>query len=114
MTKNKVVLLGVLEETKDILDFLKAGNCNDAQDFTGNKQLQKAIMMSLINISEKLKELPTEFKAKHTDVQWILFKPIRNIAAHKYGSINFVLVWQIVKYIPDFRNKVQSIVNKVQ
>ena len=89
MTKNKVVLLGILEETKDILDFLKSNNCNDAQSFTSNRQLQKAIMMSLINISEKVKELPSEFKAKYTDVQWILFKPIRNIAAHKYGSINF-------------------------
>jgi uncharacterized protein with HEPN domain len=103
--------LTILEDIDDIDQALKEFKCESMDDFLKKRLLQKCIVMSLINISEAIGELSEEFKAKHNQVNWKQFKKLRNIAAHKYGAVNFVVVWNIVqKNIPAFKQALTELV----
>ena len=87
----------ILEEIDEINHFLEIGNCHNLSTFLSNNLLKKAVMMSIINIGEQTKYLSKSFLAKNKDINFNQYREIRNIAAHKYGTINFVLIWNIVK-----------------
>ena len=53
--------------------------------------------MSLINVSEAALSIPLSFRNKHQEVNWQQFKTLRNIGAHKYGAVNFTIVWNILQ-----------------
>ena len=73
-------------------------------DFLKDRLLQKCTVMSLINISEAIGELSTDFLAENKKVNWKQFKKLRNIVAHKYGAINFIVVWNILQTnLPGFK-----------
>lgn len=108
--RDRKILLTILEEIEDIYKAINEFKCKNMDDFLQNRLLQKCVVMSLINISEAIGELNNEFKTSHPNVNWTQFKKLRNIAAHKYGAINFVLVWNIIqKNIPSFRQALNEI-----
>ena len=108
--RDRKLLLTIIEDVNDIEKALKQFNCQDIDIFLVNRLLQKCVVMSLINISEAIGELSEEFTTTITNINWKQFKRLRNIAAHKYGAINFVLVWNIIKNnIPDFKSGILEI-----
>lgn len=67
-------------------------------------------MMSIINIGEQTKYLSKSFLIRNKDINFDQYREIRNIAAHKYGTINFVLIWNIIKKtFPQFRGQLLHI-----
>lgn len=111
--RDKKVLLTILEDIKDIEDSVKQLQFNTLENFLENRLMQKSIVMSLINISEAVGELSDEVVKENNGIKWKQFKKLRNIAAHKYGAINFVLVWNIVNNnISAFKSGILMIVEK--
>lgn len=94
--RDKKILFVILDDLKDIEDALEKFQCNTLDEFLDSRLLQKCVVMSLINISESINALSEEFILENKSVNWKQFKKIRNIAAHKYGAINFVVVWNML------------------
>ncbi len=108
--RDRKILLTILEDINDIDEALDKFKCKDLEAFLSDRLLQKCVVMSLINISEAVGELNRDFKTEHNKINWKQFKKLRNIAAHKYGSVNFVVVWNIIKKnISDFQQAVERL-----
>ena len=92
--RDEVIRKKVLNEINEISQFTCAA---DESDFLANKMMQKAVIMSLINIGELTKAFSEEYTAGITDVTWRDIRGFRNIAAHHYGKIDMRDVWKTVQ-----------------
>ena len=95
MSKNRVIFEHMQEDICDILTFI---NEMPYSQFVNNVLVIKAVCMSLINIGELTKSLPWEFKQKHNEIPWKNISGLRDIAAHKYHTINVDIIWQVVSH----------------
>lgn len=115
MSPNKKILNIILREIDDLNAAFNRFNCKSFEDFEKDTHLKKIIVMTLINISEAALSLPSSFRSKHGEIKWQQFKTLRNIGAHKYGSVNFIIVWNIVKNdIPGFKSSIQNLYDSIE
>lgn len=92
-SKEKQLLDIIISDLNEIdSDFLRFGGYN-YNTFMQDKTLQRSVIMSLITICESVFTLSQIFRNNYPNVNWKLLKNLRNIAAHKYGAINFMIVW---------------------
>ena len=47
------------------------------------------------SISEAAKQLPADFKARHSAISWAQIAGLRNRIVHDYAGIDLKLVWHI-------------------
>jgi len=113
MTKDKLLILGIIKEIEEIQSFCTKEHCNHVSVFLSNSMLKKSVVMSLINVSEFIKELSDEFKHENTVIKWNAFKHVRNVAAHKYGEIDFTLIWSLVNYCNKLLTEMKKLVYNV-
>ncbi len=99
----------IIDEIDAIDEFLEREGCRNLNSFLSNDMLKKAVMMSIINIGELTKYLSKPFVFKNSHINFDMFREVRNVAAHKYGTINFVLIWNIIKKtLPQYRQQLQQ------
>lgn len=70
---------------------------DDFDLFNKNNIYRNAISMCILQIGELSGLLSEEFKNSYTYIPWRNIKGMRNIIAHKYGSIDKVVVWEAIK-----------------
>ena len=105
-----ITLQKILEETAIAKEFLKNINI-DA--FLSNEMLKRAVSMTVINIGELVKNLTNEFRMEYKDVPWKDISGFRDIAAHKYKTLDMELVYNSVKIdIPELENSIKKILNQ--
>jgi uncharacterized protein with HEPN domain len=56
-----------------------------------------ALLWRLYTVADAAHELPTELKARHTEIPWERVRGFRNIAAHGYLRIALDAAWDIVE-----------------
>lgn len=109
MHRDKVFLLKILEDIKDIEAFSQDVSYDK---FLSDKLIKKAVCMSLINIGESVKGLSKNIKAEYNSVPWKKASGLRDIVAHKYGTIDFEIIWQtIIVEIPSFKKEILKLLN---
>lgn len=78
------------------------------KEYAANVMVQKAVVMSIINIGELSKAYSEEFLQAHGDIPWKQIQAMRNIAAHQYGAVDQVIVWDTIKTsIPELEEKLK-------
>lgn len=78
----------------DISDFIEGV---ELEDFLDDRRNQNAVAMSLIAMGEIVTVLThkdPEFLAAHSEIPWRYMKGMRNIIAHGYFELDFVIVWE--------------------
>ena len=65
--------------------------------FERNNIYKDAVALSILQIGELSGVLTDEFKEKYNAMPWRQIKALRNIVAHRYGTIDPVIVWEIIK-----------------
>ncbi len=100
--RDNIVLSKIVEYCDDINDTL-ARFGDELEQFIADKDFQKSICMSLVQIGELTTHFSEEFiQDTQTEIDWRGTKRLRNIVVHNYGSINYNTIWEIVKFeIPD-------------
>ena len=53
-----------------------------------------------------------EFYQKYNYINWNEIKGARNKIFHDYDGVNMELIWETLKEIPDFKDKIVDILNK--
>ena len=82
-------------------------------EFSGNEILKRAAAMSVINIGELVKNLTPEFKNNFDKVPWKAISGFRDVAAHKYGTLDMNIVYNTVKTdIPYLKSSIEEILSK--
>ena len=101
------ILEHMLEDTQDAINF--ANEVDNIDAFSSSKMICKAVVMSILNIGELTKHLPQEYKAAHGKIPWKSISGMRDIAAHGYHTMNYIIIWDVVKsYLPDLAKFLQN------
>lgn len=65
--------------------------------FRSNSIYKNAVAMCVLQIGELSGQLTEGFKEKYSDVPWRNIKGMRNVVAHKYGSIDVETMWETLQ-----------------
>jgi uncharacterized protein with HEPN domain len=93
-TERDNVLLGEILDELAIIDKRVAGG---KKAYFADENLQDAISMRLITLSELLNALSDEFHEENNDLPIARVRGLRNILAHAYGKIDFERLWKIIE-----------------
>ena len=70
--------------------------CANSNDFANNRLVRNSVVMSLLSLGELIKDAPDEIQ-KHFSEDLLKIRSFRNRAAHSYHTINFDIVYGIVR-----------------
>ena len=81
--------------------------CNEIQEtvsrFGEDKELflhdsvyHNAVALCILQIGELVGVLSDEFKAAYSEIPWRNIKLMRNIVAHRYGTVDHSITWDVV------------------
>ena len=66
-------------------------------EFMRSDRTRDLVVLQLVVLGEAVAKLSPEFKLHHDSIEWREFVSIRNIVAHQYMSVDYDLVWDLVK-----------------
>ena len=80
--------------------------------FIADERTKRAVCMTVINIGELVKTVTDETRTKYSKLPWKLAAGFRDIAAHKYQTLNMGDVYQTVADdLPKFKNQLREILD---
>lgn len=84
---------------------------NDSFDeFKKKDVIIDAVLNNLIIIGESSSQLQEEIKNKYNNVPWREIIDFRNVAIHKYHSLNLKRIWSILKErLPSLKKDIKNI-----
>ena len=81
--------------------------------FLDDVKTQDAITRNLEIIGEAVKNIPSDVKDKHPDVEWKKIAGLRDILAHEYFGIDIEILWDIVENkLPDLKKEISRLLKK--
>ncbi len=83
----------------------------DYDVFQNDSVYKNALAMCILQIGELSAKLSTDFKISHTAIPWVQIKATRNIVAHRYGSIDPIVLWEtVMEDIPALKKYCEALV----
>jgi len=84
------------------------------EEFSNNAMLVDAVCLCILQIGELSSSLTDEFKENNSHIPWRQIKDIRNIIAHRYGTVDPEIIWEVITDdIPVLRNDCQSLIETI-
>jgi uncharacterized protein with HEPN domain len=66
-----------------------------------------AVVRNLEIIGEAVRQIPSAFKEKHSNVPWNQISGLRNRIVHDYFGLDLEMIWHIVTFdLPELKNKI--------
>lgn len=110
MKKPEIFLKHILECIEEIEKYTKKVS---RERFLQTTQLQDAVVRRLEIIGEAVKNLPTAFRDKYSEVAWKKIAGLRDILIHQYFGVDLNLVWKMVKRnLPGLKKKILKILDE--
>ena len=91
--RDAVVLDKIISEIDIALEIIEGV---DFKEFDSSEIMKRALCMTVINIGELVKTLSDDLRTKNKQVPWRNIAGFRDIAAHKYQTLNMMDVYQTV------------------
>jgi len=99
----------ILENITFIEEYIEDKN---EEEFMGNRQLQDAIIRRIEIVGEAVKNLPSDFTNRHSNVKWNAIARMRDKLIHKYFGVDLKLTFDVVKNdLPELKKQINSILN---
>ena len=95
--KDRIILEKIIDEINIVLEAMKE---RDFNSFDSDEFFKRGVCMTVINIGELVKNLSTEIRQKNNHIPWKEIAGFRDVAAHKYGTLDMTDVYDTV--INDF------------
>ncbi len=77
---------------------------DDFEIFDNNRIYQNAISLCILQIGELVGLLSEEYKTTNSQIPWKQIKQMRNIVAHRYGTVDNTITWDVIQNdIPKLR-----------
>lgn len=87
---------------------------DSSEIFKTDAVFRNATALCILQIGELAGNLSEDFKLQHSNIPWRQIKSMRNIVAHKYGTIDSDTTWEIIKEdIPALKAYCQSIMEQL-
>ncbi len=85
------------------------------EEFNSQEMFKRGVCMTVINIGELVKNLSSEFRNDYNHIPWKDIAGFRDIAAHKYQTLNMKDVYStIMNDFPELKMNIQKIINDNQ
>ena len=93
--RDRIILTKIIQEIVEAEHILQNA---DFEAFYHSEIMKRAICMTVINIGELVKCLSDECRTNHKNIPWKLIAGFRDIAAHKYKTLDMKIVYNTVKF----------------
>jgi uncharacterized protein with HEPN domain len=113
MKKDPLVFLKhIVESIEAIESFSKDTSIESLKE---NRLKQSAIVRELEIIGEAAKNLPSDFKNKHSDIKWKQIAGLRDKLIHHYFGIDLSVIWDIIQVdLPKLKEQIKEILENVR
>ena len=92
---------------------VEAGREHSWEDFSDNETLKRAFVRSIEVIGEATKNLSTEFRERHPDIEWRAMAGMRDQLIHGYFGVDYEIVWEVAtEKAPKLREEVNRILEE--
>lgn len=111
MKKNpEIFLKHILESIAKIEQYIKG---KTEREFLNDYEQQDAIIRRIEIIGEATKNLPLEFKKKHSSIEWREITGMRDKLIHEYFGVNLDMVWEVIrKDIPKLKKQISKLLEE--
>ena len=99
--KNRLlaILDRMIEDSEDILEFIEP--VTTPAELSKDRMRKKALSQSILNLGENTKLLEQWLDLTLTTIDWRGLKGMREIAAHRYHSLDNEIIFEVAKnHIP--------------
>lgn len=99
MRPDDVLLVDMLEATRDAVAFVEGCSCEDLEK---DRMRQLAVVKAIEVIGEAASKLSEEFRAGHPELPWRQIVGMRHRLVHDYFGIDLEQIWRTVQSdLPD-------------
>jgi len=79
------------------------------EKFLEDIKTQDAVARNIEIIGEAVKNISSDFKRKHNNINWRSIAGMRDKIIHFYFGIKWDIIWDVVKNkLPDFKDEIKS------
>jgi uncharacterized protein with HEPN domain len=72
-----------------------------------------AVIRNFEVIGEASRNLPKEFKEKHSEIPWSEMYLLRNKVSHEYFGIDYEIIWDVASnYLPENKQQLEAIIER--
>jgi len=83
------------------------------KSFEEDEKTADAVVWNLEIIGEAANRLPTDFKEKHSEIEWTKIVGLRHRIVHEYFGVDLGIIWQVIQSdLPMFRGELKRIREK--
>ena len=108
--KDNVILNKIIDELNIAINATKN---KTFKEFDIDELFKRGICMTVINIGELVKNLSPEFRLEYNTVPWKEIAGFRDLAAHKYRTLNMNDVYDtVINDFPELKENILSILTK--
>lgn len=89
--------------------------CNNSYDeFKNDELIQDGVTMQILAMGELTTHFSEDFRNKYaSEIDWRNLKQLRNICAHRYGTLDYEIIWTVAtSELPEIKKFFQDIINK--
>ena len=108
--KNKeyVSLKKMIEYIEKVRKYAKGYNF---EEFCNDEKTVDAIVFSLSQIGELVKNISKETMEKYSSIEWNMIKGLRNRIVHDYEGIKLNSIWYVINNdIMELKNEIEKII----
>jgi len=105
----EVFLKDILDAADKIEQFL--GNMS-YDEFMDNDLVSDAVIKNILVIGEAVKNIPDSLRISNPQIEWRKMAGMRDMLIHGYFTINYKIVWDVVKNkIPFLKVQIEQLLN---
>jgi uncharacterized protein with HEPN domain len=94
MQREALYIADLVESTRTIRSYLDGIT---REQWDGDQVLRDAVLYRMLLLGEIASALPDWLRDRYPDVAWRHIRAFRNLAVHKYFSVDWAVVWQIAQ-----------------
>ncbi len=105
-----------LEHIRDEIAFvLQATDALTFAEFMRDETLKRACVRSLEIIGEAVKNVSSDYKKKHKEVEWKKIAGLRDKLIHHYFGLDWRILWNVIaEKLPELKRQMDQLLEESQ